>query len=157
MSFANPDRANLVEAEDEIAVPPGKRARPADIWVGLRIRMRRFELGMSQQRMAELMGLNQAAQIRKWERAEHRLVIARLWDIARVLRVDPTYFWQGYHPEEAPDWPIEPSEVIEVMTREGVSLLLDIAQLTPTQRDVMKQMAASFARGNAIDRANAHG
>ena len=152
MSFAS-ERENLHDGP-EPADDPHALARPADLWVGLRIRMRRFELGMSQQALADAMGISQVAQIRKWEKGRHRLVVSRVWDIARALKVSPTYFWEGYHPGDAPDWPIELSEVTGILTRENVQAIIDMNQLTQSQRDTVAQMIAAFARGNAIDRAH---
>ena len=65
-----------------------------DRHVGLRIRMRRRELGMSQERLAESIGLT-FQQIQKYERAANRVSASKLWEIARVLRAPVSYFYEG--------------------------------------------------------------
>jgi len=65
-----------------------------DVHVGERIRLRRRELGVSQERLAGALGIT-FQQIQKYELGRNRVSASRLWDIARVLRVAPTYFYEG--------------------------------------------------------------
>jgi len=67
---------------------------PVDRHVGLRIRMRRKELGISQEKLAEAVGLT-FQQIQKYERAANRVSASKLWDIARALRSPISYFYEG--------------------------------------------------------------
>jgi transcriptional regulator with XRE-family HTH domain len=67
---------------------------PIDRHVGLRIRMRRKELGMSQERLADCIGLT-FQQVQKYERAANRVSASKLWEVARALSIHIGYFYDG--------------------------------------------------------------
>ena len=66
---------------------------PIDVHVGSRIRLRRTLLGMSQERLAEAIGLT-FQQVQKYERGANRVGASRLYDLARVLDVPVAYFFE---------------------------------------------------------------
>jgi len=66
---------------------------PIDVHVGQRIRQRRTLLGMSQERLAESIGLT-FQQVQKYERGANRVGSSRLFDLARVLDVPISYFFE---------------------------------------------------------------
>jgi transcriptional regulator with XRE-family HTH domain len=82
---------------------------PVDRHVGLRIRFRRKELGISQEKLAESIGLT-FQQVQKYERAANRVSASKLWEVARALNTSVTYFYEGL--------PIDGEQVLE----DGVSL-----------------------------------
>jgi len=65
---------------------------PIDVHVGQRIRQRRTLLGMSQERLAEAIGLS-FQQLQKYEHGGNRVGSSRLFDLARVLDVPISYFF----------------------------------------------------------------
>lgn len=65
-----------------------------DRHVGRRVRMRRNELGMSQERLAELLGIT-FQQVQKYELGVNSLNVNRLRAIAAALQVEPAYFLDG--------------------------------------------------------------
>src|SRR5687767_15764902 len=65
---------------------------PIDVHVGSRIRLRRTLLGMSQERLAEAIGLT-FQQVQKYERGANRVGSSRLYDLSRVLDVPIAYFF----------------------------------------------------------------
>jgi transcriptional regulator with XRE-family HTH domain len=67
---------------------------PVDRHVGLRIRMRRKELGISQERLAESIGLT-FQQVQKYERAANRVSASKLWEMSRALSTNISYFYEG--------------------------------------------------------------
>jgi transcriptional regulator with XRE-family HTH domain len=67
---------------------------PIDRHVGLRIRMRRRELGISQEKLAESIGLT-FQQVQKYERAANRVSASKLWEMARALNTSIGYFYEG--------------------------------------------------------------
>jgi transcriptional regulator with XRE-family HTH domain len=67
---------------------------PVDRHVGLRIRLRRKELGISQERLAESIGLT-FQQVQKYERAANRVSASKLWDMSRALSTNIGYFYEG--------------------------------------------------------------
>jgi transcriptional regulator with XRE-family HTH domain len=96
---------------------------PIDRHVGLRIRMRRKELGISQERLAESIGLT-FQQVQKYERAANRVSASKLWEMARALNTSIAYFYEGL--SETPEAPgsNQPRETVQdfLMTPEGLEL-----------------------------------
>ena len=66
---------------------------PVDIHVGKRIRLRRTILHITQQQMAEMLGLT-FQQVQKYEKGMNRVGASRLWDISRVLEVPMDFFFE---------------------------------------------------------------
>jgi transcriptional regulator with XRE-family HTH domain len=73
---------------------PKKNANPVDVQVGSRVRLRRMLIGMSQERLGELLGLT-FQQVQKYEKGMNRIGAGRLFDIARILGVSIDYFYEG--------------------------------------------------------------
>ena len=67
---------------------------PVDVYVGKRIRHRRWMNGTTQQQLAEAVGIK-FQQIQKYETGMNRVSASRLWDIANVLEVQISYFFEG--------------------------------------------------------------
>ena len=65
---------------------------PIDVHVGQRIRQRRTLLGMSQEKLAEAIGLT-FQQVQKYERGSNRVSSSRLFDLTHVLDVPMSYFF----------------------------------------------------------------
>ena len=70
------------------------RTQDVDRHVGARIRERRIMLGLTQQQLADLIGVTYQ-QAHKYERGINRVSAGRLFEIARVLSVPVTYFFEG--------------------------------------------------------------
>jgi transcriptional regulator with XRE-family HTH domain len=71
-----------------------KRANPVDGQVGSRVRLRRMLIGMSQERLGELLGLT-FQQVQKYEKGVNRIGAGRLFDVARILGVPIDYFYEN--------------------------------------------------------------
>jgi len=67
---------------------------PVDVHVGKRIRHRRWQVGMTQQQLAESVGIK-FQQIQKYETGMNRVSASRLWDISKVLEARVGYFFDG--------------------------------------------------------------
>ena len=67
---------------------------PVDVHVGKRIRHRRWMNGTTQQQLAESVGIK-FQQIQKYETGMNRVSASRLWDIANVLDVPVSFFFEG--------------------------------------------------------------
>ena len=67
---------------------------PVDLHVGTRIRMRRKLLGISQERLADDLGLT-FQQVQKYERGANRVSASKLYEIARSLKTSIAYFFEG--------------------------------------------------------------
>ncbi len=65
---------------------------PVDVHVGQRLRVRRSLLGLSQEKLAESIGLT-FQQIQKYERGMNRISAGRLYQFSQILGVPVTYFY----------------------------------------------------------------
>ncbi len=65
-----------------------------DIHVGARVRLRRRFLGVSQQALADALGIT-FQQVQKYERGANRISASKLYDIARTLGSTVSYFFEG--------------------------------------------------------------
>jgi transcriptional regulator with XRE-family HTH domain len=73
---------------------PKKQANPIDIQVGNRVRIRRMLIGMSQERLGDLLGLT-FQQVQKYEKGVNRIGAGRLFEVARILNVPIDFFYEG--------------------------------------------------------------
>lgn len=73
------------------------RALDVDRYVSMRIRQRRIMLGLTQQQMAELIGVTYQ-QAHKYETGINRISAGRLYQIARALGVEISYFFEDVEP-----------------------------------------------------------
>lgn len=92
-----------------------------DVHVGRRIRLRRGLLEMSQSDLGKELGLT-FQQVQKYERGDNRVSASRLYDIARVLDVTISFFFDDL-PEEllTQHHPVRPV----LPAAEGMQLSLD--------------------------------
>lgn len=78
---------------------------PVDVHVGSRVRQRRWMLGMTQQQLAEKVGIK-FQQIQKYETGMNRVSASRLWDISEALDAPVSFFFdglEGEHTEQEKD------------------------------------------------------
>ena len=68
--------------------------KAVDVHVGQRIRQRRWMLGITQQQLADQVGIK-FQQIQKYETGANRVSSSRLWDISAVLEVPVAFFFEG--------------------------------------------------------------
>ncbi len=76
------------------------KPHPVDVHVGIRARMRRTLLGMTQTNLADALGLT-FQQVQKYESGKNRISASRLCDLCRVLDVSIDYFFDNMPPEVA--------------------------------------------------------
>lgn len=74
-------------------------AHIVDIHVGKKIRERRWLIGMTQQTLAERVGIK-FQQIQKYETGTNRVSASRLWDIAAAMEVPVASFFEGLATEK---------------------------------------------------------
>lgn len=78
-----------------------RRSTSVDAYVGCRLKQRREDLGMSQERLAELLGLS-FQQVQKYERGMNRVGASRLFQLCGLLGVDPSFFFDGLKVDTGP-------------------------------------------------------
>jgi transcriptional regulator with XRE-family HTH domain len=71
-----------------------KAPNPIDKHVGSRVRMRRMMLAMSQQKLADALGLT-FQQVQKYERGANRMGASRLQQMSDILQVPVEFFFEG--------------------------------------------------------------
>jgi transcriptional regulator with XRE-family HTH domain len=146
ISMAHPAdglRANSSSETDPIprAATPVRRStgRTQDIdrHVGARIRERRIMLGLTQQQLADLIGVTYQ-QAHKYERGINRVSAGRLFEVAQVLSVPVSYFFDGL--EQEGERGISPRE------RMCLELARNFAQI-PNERhqEALSQLARALA------------
>jgi transcriptional regulator with XRE-family HTH domain len=70
-----------------------KIPNPIDVHVGSRVRLRRMLIGMSQEKLGELLGLT-FQQVQKYEKGTNRIGASRLYQIAQFLNVPVQFFFE---------------------------------------------------------------
>ena len=113
------------------------RTQDVDRYVGARIRERRIMLGLTQQQLADLIGVTYQ-QAHKYERGINRVSAGRLFEVAQVLSVPVSYFFDGLEQEN--DRSISPRE------RMCLELARNFAQI-PNERhqEALSQLARVLA------------
>jgi transcriptional regulator with XRE-family HTH domain len=71
-----------------------KTPNPIDKHVGSRVRMRRMMLNMSQEKLGDALGLT-FQQVQKYEKGTNRIGASRLQQIAGILQVPVSFFFEG--------------------------------------------------------------
>jgi len=103
---------------------PKKKANPVDAHVGYRVRLRRMLIGMSQEHLGELLGLT-FQQVQKYERGINRIGAGRLYEVAGILGVPVSFFYEGVNGVEpsGEGGSLESSAVMDFLSsNEGIQL-----------------------------------
>jgi transcriptional regulator with XRE-family HTH domain len=118
---------------------------PIDLHVGLRLRMRRKEMRITQERLAETLGLT-FQQVQKYERGANRISASRLWEIARMLNAPISYFFEGLASPDDPDAPPVSSTAQQfLMGDEGLELASSFPRLPPAARRQLLGLVRTLA------------
>lgn len=97
---------------------------PVDKHVGQRIRARRSLLGISQERLAESVGVT-FQQIQKYESGTNRVSAGRLYQLSNILQIPVTYFYEQFGKE--------------VMEYASMGMSYNTQEAFEQQKDVMKE------------------
>ena len=116
--------------------PPG-RTQDIDRHVGARVRERRIMLGLTQQQLADLIGVTYQ-QAHKYERGINRISAGRLYEVAQVLSVPVGYFFDGLEKQD--------TRAISPRERMCLELARNFAQI-PNERhqEALSQLARVLA------------
>src|SRR5947209_3163547 len=139
----------MEKSEDQDRLP-----NPIDRHVGLRIRLRRKELGVSQERLAEAIGLT-FQQVQKYERAANRVSASKLWEMSRALSTNIGYFYEGLADDkERPGSNVPRRSMQEfLMTPEGIELAAVFPKIPKARlrRKVLDLVRAMAGEADAAD------
>jgi transcriptional regulator with XRE-family HTH domain len=116
--------------------------KPVDIEVGRRVKARRLAIGMSQERLASILGVTYQ-QVQKYERGTNRIGSSRLAEIAKALAVPVAALFED-QPEPAAAGTAAPASGL---AEDRQPFVVDLPRLDPatTPRDVADLLVA-FAR-----------
>ena len=107
---------------------------PVDVHAGKRVRHRRWMIGMTQQQLADRVGIK-FQQIQKYETGANRISASRLWDIANTLEVPIEFFFEGLDGtarQSRADGASAPCDMLA--DREAVELVRSYYAIPETQR-----------------------
>ncbi len=112
---------------------------PVDQFVGQRIRQRRWMVGMTQQDLAQNVGIK-FQQIQKYETGANRVSASRLWDIGKAMEVDVSFFFEGYEDAQ----PVSPEDAAskDILTdKEALELVKSYYSIPENQRRKLFDLA----------------
>ena len=120
-----------------------KSTGPVDKLIGTRIRLQRTAIGMSQEKLGDILGIT-FQQIQKYEKGTNRVGAARLQAIADALGVPVSFFFEQRTAADSPD---SPSSIQDLLTtREGVELARAFLKIdNPVMRRALIDMARAAA------------
>lgn len=84
----------VAEKTSDTAHGSERAVSEVDRRLGERVRARRFELGMSQERLSEMLGIT-FQQVQKYEKGVNRIAASRLLDMAAALDMPVAHFFTG--------------------------------------------------------------
>jgi transcriptional regulator with XRE-family HTH domain len=98
-----------------------RKTNPIDKHVAARVRMRRLMLNMTQDEIADALGLTYQ-QIQKYENGSNRISASRLQSLCAILKVPVSFFFDGL--PDAPETDSESAALTAVLaTSDGVALM----------------------------------
>ncbi|UWR21544.1 helix-turn-helix domain-containing protein [Sulfitobacter sp. S190] len=116
-------------------------AHIVDTHVGKRIRQRRWLIGMTQQKLAELVGIK-FQQIQKYETGANRVSASRLWDISEALGVQISFFFEGVRGKDEVQPTTQENVPDDLMgDKEAMDLVRSYYAIPETQRRRLFELA----------------
>lgn len=116
---------------------------PVDIHVGKRIRHRRWMVGMTQQQLAERVGIK-FQQIQKYETGMNRVSASRLYEISGTLDVPVSHFFDGLDEAE-----VTTSEQDMLSDKEAMELVRSYYAIPEAQRKRLFDLARVLSESAA--------
>lgn len=136
------DRHEPVEIDDADESKSSPRAGEVDRYVGGRIRERRIMLGLSQQQLARMIGVTYQ-QAHKYERGLNRISAGRLFEIAQVLGVPISWFFESMPA-------VSTAPELNQRQRMCLELARNFALIdNEKHQEALSQMARALAHGDA--------
>lgn len=130
-------------------MPASRQGNEIDAYIGSRIRARRNERGLSQEKLGEALGVS-FQQVQKYEKGANRISPGRLSKVADTLNTDIAFFFDG-----APDGSakrkrgggVETRELTQILaTRAGVRLCTAFLDMKNAKaREMLVEVAERLA------------
>ena len=119
---------------------------PVDVHVGQRVRQRRWMLGLTQQQLAQRVGIR-FQQIQKYETGENRMSAGRLYDVAQALRAPIVFFFDGLDGDAA-DVDGDAEGIGVLADREAIDLVRAFHAMPQEQRRHLFDLARTLGAGS---------
>ncbi|WP_343031177.1 helix-turn-helix transcriptional regulator [Roseospira navarrensis] len=132
----------------------GEGPDPIDVHVGDRIRLRRAMLRLTQQDLAQSIGIS-FQQLQKYERGANRVSASRLFDIANHLDVPISFFFQDIDDDllRQRGFSGQHAEVDPALTSEALRLMTAYNRLPndAVRQKILEFLTAAVSPGTAAD------
>ncbi|MFQ5566905.1 MAG: helix-turn-helix domain-containing protein [Paracoccaceae bacterium] len=116
-------------------------AHPVDLHVGQRIRQRRCMAGMTQQQLGDMVGIR-FQQIQKYESGTNRISASRMWDIAAIMDVPVSFFFEGID-GQVPDTGVARGDILT--DKEALALVRAYYATPENQRKRLLDLARALS------------
>jgi transcriptional regulator with XRE-family HTH domain len=127
---------------------PVRKPNMIDAHVGARLRQRRMLLGISQEQLADMLGLT-FQQVQKYERGTNRISASRLFQLARTLDTPITWFFEEIdsdNPTQVAEAGAEGDETDPMSRRETLELVRVYSRIDDRKvRKKLYEMAKALA------------
>jgi transcriptional regulator with XRE-family HTH domain len=106
------------------------KIRPIDVQVSIRIRTARLAHGVSQQKLAEALGVT-FQQVQKYEKGTNRVTVGKLHAIANALGVPMSYFFDNFDIDPSTNLPETTVQSINaaLKTKEGIRVAAALSRV----------------------------
>jgi transcriptional regulator with XRE-family HTH domain len=128
-----------------------RRANAMDIHVGARVRLRRMLMGMSQEKLGEMLGLT-FQQVQKYEKGVNRIGAGRLFELGQVLTVPVQFFYDDAPGAAAGGFAENPESYVPdfLNSKEGIELNKAFQRITDAKvRRSVVDLVRSIADNNS--------
>ncbi|PLX35025.1 MAG: transcriptional regulator [Hyphomicrobiales bacterium] len=128
-----------------------KQPHHVDVHVGGRVKQRRLLRGLSQEQLGTSLGLT-FQQVQKYEKGTNRISSSRLWEIATILGVPISFFYEGLKEKANAAGFAEQSQdpfVSAASSTEGLKLNRYFIQITDAQvRHKVLELVKTLAKAS---------
>jgi transcriptional regulator with XRE-family HTH domain len=112
-----------------------------DVTLGRRVRTRRLEVGMTQEKLAETLKVT-FQQVQKYERGVNRIAASRLAAIADALNCPITYFYQGLCGDRTPSPASDVQDSLATVEGARLNALFATIKSRPIRQRILNLAAA---------------
>jgi transcriptional regulator with XRE-family HTH domain len=124
---------------------------PVDLHVGAKMRLRRKQLGLTQNALADALGIT-FQQVQKYEKGSNRVSASMLWRAARFLDVEPGWFFEGLAADSDRSSPPDPLLGFGVMAG-GLELAAVYTAMPAEERRALLTVAVALADRGRVSEA----
>lgn len=129
------------------SVAGDRRPHPIDVYVGNRLRLGRKLHSVSQEKLAENLGVT-FQQVQKYENGSNRISASRLHEASRVLDVPVSFFFPEVKPVEGQDDSGDAASVMDFLSSsEGMELNRAFSQIKDSR---MRRQVLELIRSIAV-------